>query len=298
MANTRRTKLRLLPACAAVVGLAALTACSGSGGGPDSGASTARNATGTDIAAAAAGNATATDIAAAAEVPLDERKLIKTGTVVLESNHVDRLLGELDDLVRSYHGLVDNEDVRTDDRGDAKTATIVVRVPVARFGAAVRDIADLGTLVREQTSSQDVTTRVVDVDARVESARRAIAQLRSLFDRAERLIDVIHLESELVKRQANLESLQAQQRVLARQTALSTINVSVSRTAAPAAHKDETGFVAGLRSGWSRLVAFVQGTAHLIGLVLPLGTLLVGAAIAVWVGVRRLRPPWRGRQSE
>jgi Domain of unknown function (DUF4349) len=274
-----------------VAGLAVMTACTSNGEGNDAaGTSDAESLEGgNDVAAAerAAGR-----MSASTELILDDRKLIKTGTVELESDDVDELLGQLEGVVSAHQGLIDSEDVRTDDDGDAESATIVVRVPVDRFEAAVDDITKLGELVREQTSSEDVTTRVADVDARVASAQRSIAQLQVLFDRAERLRDVIRLESELARRQADLESLQAQQSALARQTALSTIHVSITRTEEEQAADDgdEAGFVDGLESGWSGLVAFVRATVHVVGLVLPIGSLIALLAAGTWLLIHRLRP--------
>ncbi|HYJ70207.1 MAG TPA: DUF4349 domain-containing protein [Nocardioidaceae bacterium] len=289
MSNSRWTKGRLL-ACAAVAGLAAITACTSGSSDSDDAANHAVGSTGDDAAIAERTEASADDIAATEF--LDDRKLIKTGTIEVESDDVDKLLGQLEGVVTLHQGLVDSEDVRTDDDGDARSATIVVRVPVDRFEAAVDDIAGLGELVRVQTSSEDVTTRVADVDARVASAQRAIAQLQVLFDRAAQLRDVIRLESELARRQADLESLQAQQSALARQTALSTIHVSITRTDEEQATDggDEAGFVDGLESGWSALVTFVRGIVHVFGLVLPIGSLLVALAAAAWLLFRRLRP--------
>jgi Domain of unknown function (DUF4349) len=290
MADSRWTMGRLL-ACAIVAGLAVTTACTnGDGDGDDAGTSEAEFAEGGDDAVAA--ERAPSGVAASAELILDDRKLIKTGTVELESDDVDKLLSRLEGVVTVHQGLIDSEDVRTDDDGDAKSATILVRVPVDRFEAAVDDIAELGELVREQTSSEDVTTRVADIDARVASAQRAIAQLQVLFDRAERLRDVIRLESELARRQADLESLQAQQSALARQTALSTIHVSVTRTVGePAADDgDQAGFVDGLETGWSGLVSFVRATVHVVGLVLPIGSLLAALAAGGWLLIRRIRP--------
>jgi hypothetical protein len=276
-----------------VAGLAVLTACT-SNGNDDSDAAGSSDAEfiegGNDVAAAERapdGAALSTDLI------LDDRKLIKTGTVEVESGDVDKLLGQLEGVVTAQQGMIDSEDVHTDDDGDAKSATIVVRVPVDRFETAIDDIAGLGELVRKQTSSEDVTRQVANVNARVASAQRAIAQLQVLFDRAERLRDVIRLESELAQRQADLESLQAQQSALARQTALSTIHVLITRTGDEQAtgDGDQAGFVDGLDSGWSGLVAFVRATVHVVGLVLPIGSLLAAVAAGAWLLVRRLRPP-------
>jgi hypothetical protein len=290
MNDSRWTRGRLL-ACATVAGLAVMTACTSESGSDDAGESAGEVSQSGDTAAMVEGAVRDAD-ESSTDLVLDDRKLIKTGTVELESNDVDKLLGQLEGVVTAQQGLVDSEDVRTDDDGETRSATIVVRVPVDRFEAAVDDIAGLGELVREQTSSEDVTTRVADVDVRVASAQRAIAQLQVLFDRAERLRDVIRLESELARRQADLESLQAQQSALARQTALSTIHVSITRTDEEPATDDgdEAGFVDGLESGWSGLVTFVRSTVHVVGLVLPLGSLFVGLAAGGWLLVRRFRP--------
>ncbi len=220
-----------------------------------------------------------------------DRDLIKTGSITLESDDIDQVLVQLDGIVTTQRGIVESEDTRTDDAGDVESAAVVLRIPVDRFETAVDAIAGLGLLVREETSTEDVTTKVADIDARVESAQRSIDQLRLLFSQANALGDIIRLESELSQRQADLESLQAQQRTLARQTALSTIHVSITRPdkdPAPAADDgDQAGFLDGIKSGWSGLVTFVQGTAHVVGLVLPLGTLALIVAVPIWLVVRR-----------
>jgi Domain of unknown function (DUF4349) len=274
------------------VGLAVLTACGGGGdeSAEDSGGVSSQEL---DVGASRVAEDAATsgqDIQTS--VVVDDRKLIKTGTIELESADVDELLRRLDGVVVSHQGLFDSKDVRTDDDGDAESASVILRVPVDQFDATVDDIAGLGTLVREETSTEDVTTRVADIDARVASAQQSIAQLQELFGRAERLRDVIALESELARRQADLESLRAQQRSLSRQTTLSTIHVSVERAEGETVDdEDRAGFFDGLESGWSGLVAFVRGAAHVLGLMLPLGALAVVVGAGAWIVTRRLRLP-------
>jgi Domain of unknown function (DUF4349) len=288
---------------AVVAGLAVLTACSdGIGSSDDSGESSETGGSSErDLDTGYRGvaeNAAVSGQDIETSVAVDDRKLIRTATIELESDDVDTLLRDLDGVVVLHRGVFDTKDVRTDDDGDAESASLVIRVPVDRFDATVDAIAQLGTLVREETSTEDVTTRVADVDARVASAQRSIAQLQELFGRAERLRDVIALESELARRQADLESLQAQQRSLSRQTTLSTIHVSVARGEVETEDEDRAGFVDGLESGWSGLVAFVRGTTHVVGLLLPLGALALIVAAPVWLLVRRHHLPSRSRPSE
>jgi len=300
MANGLRRTSRTLWAGVAVVGLVVLTACTGGNGsgGNDSGGAVSQEEAGiSDSAARAADEDSSAFSVGGDSAPGDvdlvivDRALIRTATITLESEDIDKVLVGLDGIVTTQRGIVESEDTRTDDEGDVSSATVVLRVPVDRFETAVDAIGELGVLVREETSTEDVTTKVADVDARVESAKRSIDQLRLLFSEATQLGDIIRLESELSERQADLESLQAQQRSLARQTALSTIHVSVTRPdeqPAPTVDDgDQAGFVEGIKSGWSGLVAFVQGTTHVVGLVLPLGTLALAVAVPIWLLVRR-----------
>ncbi|HEU0288929.1 MAG TPA: DUF4349 domain-containing protein, partial [Nocardioidaceae bacterium] len=303
MANSGRLRSRGLWAGVAVVGLVVLSACAGgSGSGEDSsssgGSQVAQEAGSADAgraadnaASLASGQASASNVKDSNLGLILDRKLIKTGTISLESKDIDKVLVGIDGIVSAQRGIVESEDAQTDDEGHTKTASVVVRVPVDSFDTALDAIKGLGVLVREQTSTEDVTTKVADVNARVESAQRSIDQLRLLFSRANSLGDIIRLESELSQRQADLESLQAQQRSLGRQTALSTIQVSITRpdqTPTPVANDgDRAGFVDGIKSGWSGLVTFVQATAHVIGLVLPLGMLALIVAVPIWLVVRR-----------
>jgi hypothetical protein len=106
--------------------------------------------------------------------------------------------------------------------------------------------------------------------------------------------DVVTLEAELGKRQADLEALQAQQRALADQTALATVTVTLTSSQAPVAAEESTGFLAGLKAGWSAFTAALVTGLTVIGAVLPFLVVLVPLALLVrwWVrrGSRRTAP--------
>ena len=80
---------------------------------------------------------------------------------------------------------------------------------------------------RRRAPADDVTAQVADVDARVRrrARRRSPGCARSWTKATSRSRDVVTLEAELSRRQADLESLQAQQRMLADQTAQATVTV-------------------------------------------------------------------------
>ncbi len=169
-----------------------------------------------------------------------------------------------------------------------------IRVPVDNFEAAIGQVVKLGQVSSRRISTQDVTGRVADVASRVTSAKDSIAQLRLLFSHAVKLSDIITLESELSDREADLESLLAQQRALTAATTLSTISVQVTRpptkTVVTVAHHEDksTGFLGGLKQGWNALADTFVAVSHGLGAALPLGLVILAIAALLWVGVRRL----------
>ncbi|MGH8826376.1 MAG: DUF4349 domain-containing protein, partial [Jiangellaceae bacterium] len=72
-------------------------------------------------------------------------------------------------------------------------------------------LSAVGTIQSADRQSEDVATQVKDVDARVRAQERSLARLETLMGEAARLGDAIRLESEITRRQADLDSLKAQQ---------------------------------------------------------------------------------------
>jgi hypothetical protein len=133
------------------------------------------------------------------------------------------------------------------------------------------------------------------VNSRVESARASVDRIRVLLSQANTIGDVVRIEGELSRREADLESLQAQQRALADQTAMATLSVTVlAPEAAEITPKpdqaDEEGFVAGLQRGWNALVDVVVVALTTFGMLLPF--LVIGAIILVPILLS-----WRSRRN-
>jgi hypothetical protein len=171
------------------------------------------------------------------------------------------------------------------------SSTTTLRVDNAEVDALLADVARLGTVEATTRTSDDVTADVADIDARVRNAQASLARVRALMTRATSIGDVVALEGELSKRQADLEALEARQRALADQTAQATVTVRLVSSGAPApAPADETGFLAGLRAGWAAFTDFLSGTLTVVGALVPFLLVLVPAGLVAWAVVRRRRP--------
>jgi hypothetical protein len=279
----RRRALRgAVLAAAAMVAVVAVGGCTGSAGGAGGGRIDAAGpAAGAQGRAAQRGSGTVEGLAPAKIRIAQITVVIKYGDSV-----ADRADAATTIAIRAG-GEVDADDRSA---GAQPSATLVVRVPPTQLRRVLDAFGRLGRERSRQLSTQDVSAKVADVTARVASARAAIARLRQLYARAVKVADVIAIESELATRESDLESLEAQQRALARQTSTAVVTLSLRSGPAPAAaQRHRTGFIGGLRNGWDAFTATISALATALGAVLPFAVLLVllgAAARLLWVQLR------------
>jgi hypothetical protein len=225
---------------------------------------------------------------------LEQQKVISTGNVQLRSDDVGQAVFDVRKVVDVHRGTISEDDTETDDDGAALRSRMVLRIPTADFDDAMTELEKVGTLVSSKRQSADVTTQVLDTDVRVEAQQRSIDRIQVLFDHAVSIKDVVSIEGELSRRQADLASLEAQQRYLADQTSMSTITLAVERIPEKAKPKpkkdhDEAGFISGLSDGWGALKTFLVGASTVAGALLPWLLLALLLAIPGWPLFRRLR---------
>jgi hypothetical protein len=216
-----------------------------------------------------------------------QQQVISRASLTIRSPDVGQAMIRAEEIATGVGGFVASQNTEADRNGKARTSSLVFRVPSSSFEATLRDLAALGDLESESSSSQDVTADVVDVQSRVASARATIGRIQLLLGRAQDLGDVIKLESELSTRQSDLEALEARLSYLSDQAAMSTISLTiVTPTSAPASKPDNSGFVVGLRSGWEALVGVLVGLATVAGAVLPFLATAVLLGVPSWLALR------------
>ncbi|TIC84385.1 DUF4349 domain-containing protein [Nocardioides sp. GY 10127] len=220
-----------------------------------------------------------------------EPQLISTGHVSLSADDVEDAVSDARGLAAGLGGTVSDASTRADHDGTVQRAGLTLRVPSDAFDEAMAGLSDLGVLRDATSSSEDVTTQVVDTAVRVRVQRRSIRRIEELLDRARSIRDVVRVEAQLTRRQAALTSLLRQQAALADRTSLSTITLDVRLTeeVVVGEAEDATGFVAGLRHGWRALVGVVTGGATALGAVLPFAVPLALVGVPGYLVVRRRR---------
>ncbi|MFI5486552.1 DUF4349 domain-containing protein [Micromonospora echinaurantiaca] len=275
-------------------GLVALLALAGCGSGDSGGArDSAAGAPAAQEAGAAADQnkagpgAPEQAGAGAPDLRIDQRAIIYTGTMRVQVDDVDAAAREATAAATRAGGFVGGDERRSS-AADA-VAELQLRVPAAKFTEVVDEIAKLGQQQRRDIKTEDVTEETIDLDARITSQRARVESARRLLARATSITDLVSLENELARREADLASLEAKKRRLADLTALSTITVSlVGPDATTAEEEPETGFLVGLAAGWKVFLASMTLLLTVLGALLP-WLIAFGVPLTVLLVVLRRR---------
>jgi len=258
----------------------------GAGGAP---ASAAAGAPWTEEAAKELYARTSTD-AASGMAPL----IVRTGQLNLEVAVLDDALAAAERAVTAAGGYVAASQRQGDDENAG--AMVTFRIPVERWESTLAALRKVGAKVLlEQTGSEEVTSQVVDLGARLVNLRATESALQAIMVKATKIPDILEVQAQLTGVRGEIEQLTAQKRSLEERAALATLTVGFSLP--------PTVAVTQVQEGWDPASEVDRAAATLVGLgqgvanaaiwfsivLLPLALVLGIVGGVAWLAARRLR---------
>ncbi len=209
------------------------------------------------------------------------RLMIRTGSMDLVVKSVPDAVQSVRDTASALGGFV--SDSSLNGSGDQQTAQITLRVPSAKLDDAIARLKGLAVEVRTaSTSSRDVTEEVTDIEASLRNLRSVEAQYTQLLGRATNVTDVLQVQQRLDATRLQIDRTEARRKVLASQSDLATLSVSMRSTVVAG-----SGRLAAIEQAWAaslrtldRLITGAIVTVVFFWWLIPL------AAIALWIGLR------------
>jgi uncharacterized protein DUF4349 len=228
----------------------------------------------------------------------DGARIIRNGSMQLEVADVPKALASARSSILGVGGYIGAS--QQSRNGDGVIAMVEYRIPVDRWEDALDALRRLGTEVGEQTDSADVTSQIVDLDARIRNLRASESALVAYLEKSTQLNDMLEIESRLTNVRSQIEQLTAQKASLDDRVAYATLAVTFGVEVAPiqvAAANWDPGAEVG--SAGATLLGFLQALATVgiwFGIVLLPVLLVVGVVAGVVYGVGR-RLGWFRRPS-
>ncbi len=232
----------------------------------------------------------------AAATPVGERAVVARAESRLEVDDPSGAADEIAARAQASGGYVESlnvNDAATGETAESADARLTVRVPASDLADFLQDLDDLGTVRATDISREDVTRETTDLRARATALETSVERLRGLIADAATTADVLAAEDALAQRQADLDSLRAQEKALSDDVALSSATITLSRPGQTVSAEPE-GFGDGLATGWNALLVTLNGVVIGLGFLLP-WLAIVAVVIVVARAVRRGRRNRRAR---
>lgn len=217
-----RMKRGLALFLAALLTALTLTACGGSAGGNSSASSADHweednwkaEAEELGFGASAAGGAPAEPQETpqvdaedgAAQNPLANAKMVYTADMEAETMDYDACAAGLEALVEEAGGYL--EYASTGSYGDGRrNGHYTVRIPAAQFHGFLKRVGEIGHIVSKSQYAENISERYYDTESRLLTQKTKMERLQALLAKAEKMEDIIALESAIAETELQIEQL-------------------------------------------------------------------------------------------
>lgn len=216
----------------------------------------------------------------------DEKKIVRNAWLTLKTERFDEAVSALCEQIEQAGGAVESRDI-SGTKNASRSANLTLRVPSDMLDGVLSGAGEWGEVTREQTSAVDMTDTYTDNASRLESARAKKNRLDALYEQAESMEDIITLTNAIFDVQAEIESLEGQNRRIDDEVSFATLYVSVSEKSSAVSAKQPffTRLGRQLADGWENFGEFVSNAVLGLTYALPwvaaaaVGTVMVRAAI-------------------
>ena len=225
-------------------------------------------------------------------------KLIRSGYVTLESRQFDEDLATLNTFIAQYDGYIESSSIsgipyNADPRSYGRWANFSVRIPSASLDAFLSSAKSVGNTLDSSLDAYDITSSYHDTELRLTTLKTQHKRLNELLAKAERVEDLIALESELSRVQYEMDNLAGTLQDWDNRVDYSSIHINVSEVHAYALSDSVDPTLGerisdGFRKG---LFSFVEGLQDILVFIVtafPILLLVIGTTTGAFFLIRHL----------
>lgn len=163
-----------------------------------------------------------------------DRKIINEGSAQIETKDFDKSIAAIDRMISQAGGFVESRNIQGNgiNTSDLRYATITIRVPADKFNDIMNNMSSVGTVTQKNTKGTDITDQYIDQEARLKTLKVQEQTLMDIMAKAQKLEDVITLESRISDVQYEIESIQNQLNNYDRLLQYSRISININEVVA------------------------------------------------------------------
>lgn len=216
------------------------------------------------------------------------QKIIKNYDYNYETEKFDDAYAYLKSQIDKCQGYISSSDISG---SNYRTLRMTARIPADVCDDFISSMGNLGTVVSQSESAEDVTLQYADTESRIASLKTEQERLNELLEKADNLENIIALEDRLTEVRYELENYQSQKKLYDSLLAYSTVRITLEEVNYTVAI-DESTFMTRVTTGLEKsfrdikngfinfLVAFIVALPYLVIWGVVLG-------IIIWI-IRKL----------
>lgn len=160
------------------------------------------------------------------EVP-NGQKLIKTVNMNVETTEFDKLVEQLKAKTEELGGYVESSEMSSSGDYASRWAYLVLRIPADKLDSFTEQIGENSNVTYSSEMTEDVTLSYVDMESHLAALRTEQETLLAMLEKAEKLEDILSIQSQLTSVRYEIESYESQLRVYDNQVNYSTVYLNV-----------------------------------------------------------------------
>ena len=233
------------------------------------------------------------------------RKVIKTGTINLQTKTFDQAVQGIMDKVTDIGGFIQNSSIEGNDlyaKHNRRYASLSVRIPNTEFDKFMNESDQFGNVTSKSVQGEDVTDQYMDTEIRLETLEIQAARLKELLKQAGDLDKLFKIEKELASVTYEIESLKGTLKKYDSLIDYSTIEIYVEEAAVYMEPVKEDTFIDRIKntfmSSVKGLISLLEGVLLVVIGIIPFLIIIVPfVGVLIWV-IRRRKNRNRNKNKE
>lgn len=158
------------------------------------------------------------------------RKLIRTINVTAETQEFDKMVKLVEEKINELGGYTESSVVDGNgyNNGKDRTCQFIARIPKDKLDAFVSSVSSIVNVINKTESAQDITLEYVDVESHKEALKLEYDRLLAILEKADKLEEIIALETRLAEVRYELNNYESQLRTFDNQVDYGTVTLTIS----------------------------------------------------------------------
>lgn len=190
-----------------------------------------------------------------------QRQIIRHGELTIRVKDLSESQKQAMRYVNQIGGFVEAEQ-SSDLTLSISQTMLTLRVPVAKFETSMEMFSALGTPLSRSVSAEDITSQIVDMQARLRVMRAQEEVYLNLLKQSKTLKDSLEVQNRLMELRQEIESIAAQLKSQTELASLSTIVLTLRTDAKPIPDKQNEGWA---QESWTSATNSLASTARGLG---------------------------------